>query len=139
DSTDDKKCHGHRGRLLGSSRPSHGGPTDFTVDLSRQPALPRISDPRHLCRSLGAVTIVPDTKDWTWVLQRPCPECGFDAAALDIDQVPEMVRTNAAAWRDVLADERAPQRPSDDVWSALEYGCHVRDVFRLYDERLQLM
>jgi len=20
--------------------------------------------------------IEPDTKDWTWVLQRPCPECG---------------------------------------------------------------
>ena len=24
-------------------------------------------------------------------------------------------------------------------WSALEYGCHVRDVFRLFDERLRLM
>jgi hypothetical protein len=24
------------------------------------------------------MTIVPDTKDWTWVLRRPCPECGFD-------------------------------------------------------------
>jgi hypothetical protein len=24
------------------------------------------------------VTIVPDTKDWTWVLDRPCPECGLD-------------------------------------------------------------
>ena len=23
------------------------------------------------------MTIIPDTKDWTWVLQRPCPECGF--------------------------------------------------------------
>src|SRR6478672_634977 len=83
--------------------------------------------------------IVPDTKDWTWVLQRPCPECGFDSSTLDVDQVSEMVRSNAAAWRDVLADERARRRPSDDVWSALEYGCHVRDVFRLYDERLQLM
>ena len=50
-----------------------------------------------------------------------------------------MVRSSAAAWRAALADERARQRPSDDVWSALEYGCHVRDVFRLYDERLQLM
>jgi hypothetical protein len=30
-------------------------------------------------------------------------------------------------------------RPSEDVWSALEYGCHVRDVFRLYDARLQMM
>ena len=26
--------------------------------------------------------IVPDDKDWTWVLERPCPECGFDASAL---------------------------------------------------------
>ena len=23
------------------------------------------------------MTIEPDTKDWTWVLDRPCPECGF--------------------------------------------------------------
>ena len=83
--------------------------------------------------------IVPDTKDWTWVLVRPCPECGFDASALVLDEVPELVRTNAAAWRVVLGDERVRRRPSDDVWSALEYGCHVRDVFRLYDERLALM
>ena len=26
--------------------------------------------------------IVPDDKDWTWVLERPCPECGFDAATV---------------------------------------------------------
>jgi len=83
--------------------------------------------------------IVPDTKDWTWVLHRPCPECRFDSSTFDVEHVPDMVRSNAAAWRDALADERARQRPSDDVWSALEYGCHVRDVFRLYDERLQLM
>jgi hypothetical protein len=25
--------------------------------------------------------ITPDTKDWTWVLERACPECGFDPAA----------------------------------------------------------
>jgi hypothetical protein len=25
------------------------------------------------------------------------------------------------------------------VWSTLEYACHVRDVFRLYDRRLALM
>jgi hypothetical protein len=25
------------------------------------------------------------------------------------------------------------------VWSPLEYGCHVRDVFRLFDTRLGLM
>ncbi len=31
------------------------------------------------------------------------------------------------------------RRPSDDVWSPLEYACHVRDVFRIYDTRLALM
>ena len=30
----------------------------------------------------GRMSIEPDTKDWTWVLERPCPECGFDAAAV---------------------------------------------------------
>jgi hypothetical protein len=30
-------------------------------------------------------------------------------------------------------------RPSDDKWSALEYACHVRDVFSLFDKRLALM
>ena len=73
------------------------------------------------------------------MLQRPCPECGFDTSTLVLDQVPEIVRANAAAWRKVLDEGRVHERPSDDVWSALEYGCHVRDVFRLYDERLALM
>ena len=34
---------------------------------------------------------------------------------------------------------RVRTRPSPAQWSALEYGCHVRDVFRLFDERLRLM
>jgi hypothetical protein len=85
------------------------------------------------------VAIEPDTKDWTWVLERPCPECGFDTSTLVLEQVPEIIRANSAAWRRVLDDDLVRERPSDDVWSALEYGCHVRDVFRLYDERLALM
>jgi uncharacterized damage-inducible protein DinB len=85
--------------------------------------------------------IEPDTKDWTWVVERPCPECGFDAAAAAVDQVGAMVRDNAAAWQRILARPRdeLTTRPSDDRWSALEYACHVRDVFRIYDQRLALM
>jgi hypothetical protein len=84
--------------------------------------------------------IVPDTKDWTWVLQRPCPECGFAADSIDKSEIPGLIRDNAAAWQDVfrgLADARARKRP--DVWSPLEYACHVRDVFRIYEYRLGLM
>src|SRR3954471_5839813 len=83
--------------------------------------------------------ITPDNKDWTWVLERACPEGGFDASTLVLYEVPATVRANGEAWRGVLARPRVRERPSDDVWSALEYGCHVRDVFRLYDERLALM
>ncbi|WP_345706080.1 DinB family protein [Kitasatospora paranensis] len=35
--------------------------------------------------------------------------------------------------------EELARRPKPDVWSVLEYGCHVRDVFRLFDIRLALM
>ena len=83
--------------------------------------------------------IEPDTKDWTWVLERPCDECRFDASALPATAVPAIVRGNAIEWRPLLlADDGTPrpgvaERPADDRWAAIEYACHVRDVFRLYD------
>jgi hypothetical protein len=83
--------------------------------------------------------ITPDTKDWTWVLERSCAECGFDASAFAREQVGSMIRSNAAAWLTVLHRPTVAQRPSDTVWSSLEYACHVRDVFRIYDERLRAM
>jgi hypothetical protein len=83
--------------------------------------------------------IEPDTKNWTWVLDRPCPECGFDATAFDREDVAEMVRANVQAWLRVLDEPDASIRPSDDRWSTLEYACHVRDVFRIYDQRLARM
>ena len=83
--------------------------------------------------------IEPDLKDWTWVLERPCPECGFAAATVDHDRIGDLIRENAAAWPAVLARPGVAQRPDDATWSPLEYACHVRDVFRTYDERLGLM
>ncbi|HEX6353915.1 DinB family protein [Actinophytocola sp.] len=81
----------------------------------------------------------PDTKDWTWVLDRPCPECGLDTSTIDHDDVPALLRANARAWQDVLAGPNARTRPDDHTWSPLEYGAHVRDVCRVYTERLHLM
>ena len=83
--------------------------------------------------------ITPDTKNWTWVLETPCPECGYDASTFDARDVAGMIRENAAAWPAVLERADVRERPSDDVWSDLEYAAHVRDVFRLYLERLTLM
>ena len=85
------------------------------------------------------MSIEPDTKDWTWVLQRPCPECGFDAGAVVRDRVPSAVRRNAAGWQLVLTRPDVRRRPVPQVWSPLEYGCHVRDVLRVFDQRVELM
>ena len=49
-----------------------------------------------------------------------------------------MIMANAAAWQRALEGD-ARTRPEPRPWSPLEYGCHVRDVFRLFDQRLELM
>ncbi|HVC71742.1 MAG TPA: DinB family protein [Acidimicrobiales bacterium] len=84
--------------------------------------------------------IVPDTKDWTWVLDQRCPDCGFDARSCPQGEVAGLVRANARRWQNLLADGRIrPGRPDDDTWSSLEYACHVRDVYRIYRSRIALM
>ena len=50
-----------------------------------------------------------------------------------------MTLANAAAWQAPLTAPDAARRPRPDRWSPLEYGCHVRDVLRLYAYRLGLM
>jgi hypothetical protein len=80
-----------------------------------------------------------DTKDWTWVLERPCGECGYDARGVQPAEVEDRISANAGAWRSVLAGERVGVRPEPEVWSPLEYACHVRDVHRVFADRVRLM
>lgn len=84
----------------------------------------------------------PDTKDWTWVLHRPCPDCGFEASAIAREEVGGLIRANAASWTVLLTERPTAElrrRPADEVWSDLEYACHVRDVLRMFRVRLRLM
>lgn len=85
------------------------------------------------------MAIVPDTKNWTWVLEKECPECGFDSSATPASAVPGLLRENAAAWPAVLERADVAVRPDDATWSALEYAAHVRDVFRVFAVRFSLM
>jgi hypothetical protein len=85
------------------------------------------------------VDIVPDAKDWTWVLERRCEECGFDASTFDVSTTGLVVRRFTDAWVGALAGENVAQRTRPDRWSTLEYACHVRDVLRIYDGRLERM
>jgi hypothetical protein len=83
--------------------------------------------------------IVPDTKNWTWVLDEACTDCGLDTRTVDFTELPERFRRNAAAWPAVLARTDVRVRPDESTWSPLEYGAHVRDVFRISDVRFRLM
>ena len=83
--------------------------------------------------------IAPDTKDWTWVLEKPCADCGFDQGAQSLADVPRLIHDTAMVWSDVLRRPDVRERPSPYVWSPLEYACHIRDVHRVFAERVQLM
>lgn len=83
--------------------------------------------------------IEPDTKDWTWVLSRTCPDCGFDAASVHHTEVADRIRSDGSAWVRRLGEPGVRARPQPTVWSTLEYGCHVRDVHRIFNHRVRLM
>jgi hypothetical protein len=85
------------------------------------------------------VSIEPDTKDWTWVVDRACPDCRFDPDVIDREKLPDLIHENARGWYALLLDADAAVRPAPHVWSRLEYACHVRDVHQIFAERVQLM
>ena len=70
-----------------------------------------------------------------------CEECGFDYDAIDPAEIPVSLRSFAKRYRAPLSrflpgedgDSVVRQRPAPEVWSALEYAAHVRDVFANYD------
>ena len=85
------------------------------------------------------VSIEPDTKDWTWVLERACQECGFDPRGVAPGDLPGRFRATTARWRGALSGPDATRRPDERTWSRTEYACHVRDVHRLFAQRVRLM
>jgi SAM-dependent methyltransferase len=86
-----------------------------------------------------APPLAPDTKDWTWVLERRCDECGFDASSFDRHELPHAIRRNAQVWLALLADPGAAVRTRPDRWSTLEYACHVHDVHQIFSDRISSM
>ena len=70
--------------------------------------------------------IVPDDKNWTWVLERACPDCGFDARAFDPTGVRVAVEANAARWRVLLADPRAASGCSPRLTRRSRTGTRTR-------------
>lgn len=85
------------------------------------------------------LTPTPDDKDWTWVIERACPDCGFDPGAIANPDLAPAIRQATLPWPAVLARPTMRERPRPEVWSPLEYGCHVRDVSRIFTRRTRLI
>lgn len=74
-----------------------------------------------------------------------CDECGFDPAELRPRNLPVAIRSYGRRYRAPLTrglvdedlDEIVRRSPSADVWSAIEYSAHVRDIFRVFDDRVR--
>jgi hypothetical protein len=68
-----------------------------------------------------------------------CAACDFAFATIDvpdalaaISALPEEIHSAVVS----VPDGRLRRRPAPDVWSAMEYLCHLRDVYATYTIRL---
>jgi hypothetical protein len=63
-----------------------------------------------------------------------CAACGFDGGAYDDASLLAALRGLGSRWRELLASEGTllRVRPEPEVWSALEYAAHSRDITALH-------
>lgn len=95
-------------------------------------------DDSHQAPAVEPPLLQPETADWTYVIERGCRECGFDPA-YDVATTGQRLRASIPQFQAALSRPDAATRADPQVWSALEYGCHVRDTCRIFRGRLDLM
>ncbi|HXR53912.1 MAG TPA: DinB family protein [Acidimicrobiales bacterium] len=63
-----------------------------------------------------------------------CAACGFDGSHHDEESLIRALRALGSSWRVLLAKagRNLRLRPAPDVWSAIEYAAHSRDVTALH-------
>lgn len=70
-----------------------------------------------------------------------CPDCGFAWGRLEPAAYGPALESLAERYAERLAstgEATLRRRPAPDVWSPLEYACHVRDVLWAQRERVYL-
>lgn len=71
-----------------------------------------------------------------------CDECGFSYGSLAESDIAPAIAGAAEALGVAIVEPRVSRlvrlRPAPDVWSALEYACHVRDVLLIQRDRVLL-
>jgi len=63
-----------------------------------------------------------------------CDACGFDGSDFGSDSLLAALRELGPSWRTLLRDsgDQLRLRPAPEVWSAIEYAAHSRDITALH-------
>ena len=63
-----------------------------------------------------------------------CEACGFEGGRYDDDSLLAALRCLGERWRALITESGSAlrQRPAPDVWSAIEYAAHSRDITALH-------
>jgi DinB superfamily len=80
---------------------------------------------------------------WQWhrIQMEPCPQCGDHPASLAPSSLGPLGLERARAWREFLSDaddDYLRTSPEFGVFSPIQYGAHVRDIVRVYTDRMVL-
>lgn len=80
---------------------------------------------------------------WQWhrIQHEPCPQCGDYPASVPPSALGELAVERAGQWREFLTttDEHQLRHiPEPGVFSPLQYAAHVRDIIRVYTDRMIL-
>lgn len=79
-------------------------------------------------------------RDWYAVVTAEhCDDCGLAAAGVPQHELGTAIAREGARWAALLserAEHELRRRPRAEVWSALEYAAHVRDVLALFRDRV---
>ena len=83
-----------------------------------------------------------DDHDWvTVVAGERCGQCGLMASTLGTEELGGLFAGEGKAWARLLTGTDSAvlrRRRTPEVWSALEYGAHARDVLVVFTDRIGL-
>ena len=79
--------------------------------------------------------------EWPRIQTDPCPQCGNHPGALPPGSLGDRAVGLAAEWASFLLEtdeDYLRTSPEPGVFSPIQYGAHVRDILRVYGDRMVL-
>ncbi|WP_313811949.1 DinB family protein [Glutamicibacter sp.] len=83
--------------------------------------------------------IIPDDKNWTFVLDSVCQECNYDVRSITPDDVVSQLEDYVERFVPLLSSPQARTRTDPARWSDQEYIVHVAQMLLVMEQRLVLM